>query len=443
MTARSGGGAKDKRGKTSETVRTTRRGLLALAGATAVAGCSGLPDFPADQTQTIRAYDLPDIDEDTDFTPVIPQALPVAISSNYFQRLQDRVTTLLSRLPTPFGPQHVPNGYIRRELLEAAADASNGLSEAWGARTGLVALQSLRRAREQGRFAAAGWEMADGGLTPENLQRERHRAVGDARELREHYEYRGADPIRAAVVHAELRSTLEWTIRDEVRVDGNGELLTVASWGEEAESARASVSNVRHLLDQYTASLPSDAGSLAPTLTRTARSLFEELRSRRSSLAPEPTAGEYGVAEWVVADLRREALRGPDGLEEAIGPATRVVEAHRRLTHVRALGQVQERIESGDVSRAPSAEAVREVRQAAYDEFEMVLQRSPAPDLTRTAVTNAGWRVVNADRELSRARGRVSPASLDDVVADYIIGAAVARAAPWAAQQVLAAIGST
>ena len=58
------------------------------------------------------------------------------------------------------------------------------------------------------------------------------------------------------------------------------------------------------------------------------------------------------------------------------------------------------------------------------------LEESPAPELTRTAVTSAAWRVASADRELARYEGEFPVSRLDSTIADYVIATAIGRAAP-------------
>ena len=125
---------------TSETggeyARMTRRGVLALAGAGAVAGCSGIDSVGRGDETTIDAYNLPDIRRDEEREPPVPQSVPVDIATSHFDAARERVRSLLATLPTPFGPEEIPNGHIRQHLTNAAGDASDGLDDARTARTG-------------------------------------------------------------------------------------------------------------------------------------------------------------------------------------------------------------------------------------------------------------------------------------------------------------------
>ncbi len=420
----------EERTSPRERGRLTRRGLLSLAGTTALAGCTGLAGLGDGNERTIRAYDLPDVDPDEDPEPVVPESVPVDIAPAHFDGARDRVTTLVADLPTPLGPEDIPNGYIRARLSDAATDATEELNDARTAQTELVALASLQRARAEARHAAAGWAVADRGLSVEPLQREYRRAISEARSVRDAREYVGADPVRAALVHGRIEDLLERAVDGRAPAAAENHLLHVAEWGVTAESVQAHLDDARHLDEQFAASLPSDAGTVEETLAGAAETLLAEVRSRKSALPGEPTAEEWGIPEHALGDLRREAEHGVSRLSDANGPASAVVEANRRLTEFRALDRLQERIDAGELPRPHSAESVRAIRSTAYDALGAALEESPAPELTRTAVTSAAWRVTSTDLELARYEGEISVSRLDTNVADYHIATAIARAAP-------------
>ena len=430
-----------KSASTTEQGRVTRRGLLALAGTSVLAGCNGLAGLGGGEDSTIRAYDLPDIDPNRDPEPTIPESVPVDIAPDYFDVARDRVTTLLAELPMPLGPEDIPNGYIRTQLADAATDATAGLNDARNARTELVALGALQQARAEARYAAAGWAVADRDLSVGPNQQEYRQVVSEARSVRDAHEYVGTDPVRAALVHGRIEDMLERVIDSRAPATEENHLLYVAEWGETAESARAHLADARHLDDQFAASLPADAGTVEETLTEAAETLLADVRSSRSGLPPEPTAEEWDVPEWVIGDLRREADDGVTRIADANGPASAVIDANRRLTQFRALDRLQERIDAGELSRPQSAEAVREIRSTAYDALKAALAESPAPELTRTAVTSAAWRVASTDWELAKYEGEINVSRLDANIADYVIATAIGRVAPDVSRQTVATLG--
>jgi hypothetical protein len=422
----------------------TRRGLLALVGTSAMAGCSGLGGLAGRRRETIRAYDLPDIDEDSALDPPVQPSVPVEIEASHLDTARTRTTSLLARLPLPLGPDDIPNGHVRRELTDAADDATDRLDEALEADTRFAALRALRHARDQARSAAAGWAVVEDGLTVERVRREHRQSVADARSFREDHEYLGRDPVRAALVHARIETALERAV-DETRVHPSHEgsdLLAVAAWGEEAESVRALVADVRQLDAQFTASLPNDVGTVGATIRGAAERLLSDIRSRRPDLPPEPTAEEWGVEERLVADLRRAASRGPKRIAEALGPATAVVDANRRLAYIRALQRVHSRLDEDGGYQIESAADIRSLRTEAYDALQTALEASPVPDLARTVVTDAGGRIASADWELSRIQGEARLSQFDDVVGGYLAGRALARATPEACRQTVDTLGT-
>ena len=419
-----------------------RRELLALVGTSAIAGCSGLGSVGGERQDTIRTYDLPDIDEDSALDPPVQPSVPVEIEESHLDAARDRTSSLLATLPLPLRADDIPNGHVRQELTDAADDATDELDEALAADTRFAALRALRHARERARYAAAGWAVVEDGLTVERVRRAHRGSVADGRSLRENHAYVGRDPVRATLVHARVERALELAL-DGTRVhpshDGSA-LLTVAAWGEEAESVRALVADARHLDVQFTASLPNDAGEVEATIRGAAERLLAEVRSRQPDLPPEPTADEWGAEEWLVEELRRAATGGPKLIADTPGPATAVVEANRRLASVRALQQVRSRLDEGDGYRIESAADIRSLRTDAYDELRTALDESPAPGLARTVVTDAAGRVASADWELSRVQGEARLSQFDDVIVGYLAGTALARATPEACRQTVDAL---
>lgn len=425
--------------------RVTRRGVLALVGAGAVAGCSALDGLTGDDEPTIRAYDLPDVDADNgEFPdPAVVQSVPVVVAPAHFAAARDRTTALLSDLPTPLGPASIPNGHVRQHVTDAAADATDALDEARTARSDLVALRELQHARESARYAAAGWAFVDEGLTVPDLRRERRATYAEATSFHEEREYVGRDPVRATLVHARVEEGVDRvTDADTVRPDHGSTdgLLAVAEWGEAAESARAHLDDARHLQTRYREDLPDDAGSVEDTLSTAAETLFADLRERRPDLPPEPTAEDWGPARRALDDLRwpfeGETLRADD----APGPASAVVDATGHLARFRALRALQAEVDAGETFRVETAEAVRRVRDEAYASLRRALRESDHSGLARTVVADAATDVASGDWELARLSGEVSAPRVDDAVASYVTGRALARATPEAVGQVVSAL---
>lgn len=422
----------------------TRRGFLAVVGATAFAGCGAIENLGDEGRPTIRSHELPDVDPESGPRHLVAPAVPVAIDGAYLGAARDRTTDLLADLPTPLGPDEIPNGYVRERLLDASTDASDALDEARRAATAFASMQELRHAREHARYAASGWQFVDAGRSVASLREERQAAMAAARSMRSSYDHRGDDPVRAALVHARVERALERaTDSERPRINSDGSaLLTVAEWGEEAESTRALLEDARHLDSQFRASLPSDAGTVEPRLRRAAEALLSTVESRLSTLPPESTADDWDTVQRVVSDLRYEAEDRVGRVADAAGPAAAVVDATGRLAHFDALDRVQNRVESGDRFRVESAADVHQFRQTALDALATALADSSDLGLARTVLTDAADRVWSADWELSRARGETTPEQLSDPVASYVVATALARAAPAAGRRTAEALGS-
>ncbi|WP_152041110.1 hypothetical protein [Salinigranum salinum] len=415
----------------------SRRGLLAVVGTSAMAGCSGFGGLAGERRETIRAYELPDVDEESALDPSVQPSVPVEIEETYLDTARDRTSSLLATLPLPLGSDDIPNGHIRWELTDAADDATDRLDDALEADTQFAALQALRRAREQARYAAAGWATVEDGLRVERVRRAHRQSVAEGQSFRENHEYVGRNLVRATLVHARVETALELAV-DETRVHPSYEgsaLLAVAAWGEEAESVRALVADARHLDTQFTASLPNDTGTIETTIRSAAEMLLSDIRSRQPDLPPEPTADEWDVEERLVADLRRAALSGPKRITDASGPASVVVDATRRLAHIRALQWVHSRLDEDGGYQIESAADIRSLRSEAYDALQTALEESPTPGLARTVVTEAAGRIASADWELSRIRGEARLSRFGDVTEGYISGRALARATPESCRQ--------
>lgn len=414
----------------------TRRGVLAAAGAGLLAGCGGIGD--TDDSATIRAFDLPEIDPDDPPKRPVPESVPVRLDPAEFAATRDRTTTLLAELPIPFGPGDVPNGYVRERLTHAASDASDALDAARTARTQWVASEWLRRARAEARYASAGWAVAENGRSAEPLRGEYENARSAVRTFRDERTYRGVEPVRATIVHAHIESLTRGALRDDPPRTPDGRLLDVAEWGRLAESTQARLDDARHVADQFDASLSSDATDLEARITDAAETLLADLREM--TLPAEPTGGDPGIVEWTIGLLHGDASRGVSSVEEADGPADAVVDATERLAQFRALDRLQRRVDEGDLVLPESAEAVAKRRATAYDAMRRALNESSDPLLTRPVLADLGRRLVTADTELGRQEGEFRASRIDREAAVYAIVTAVARAAPEAAERAAEAL---
>ncbi|WP_199725407.1 hypothetical protein [Haloarcula sp. Atlit-7R] len=418
----------------------TRRGMLALAGASAIAGCGSFGTTGSEPT--IDAYDLPDVRRNEELESPVPPSVPVDVAASHFEAARERVRSLLATLPTPLGPDEIPNGHVRQHLTDAASTASDGLDEARTARTELVALRELRSAREHARYAAAGWSVADRGRTDAPFREEHSQTVLAAREAMQAHEYVGTDPVRAALVHARIETALQRANETDGRPRADSELLAVAECGERAESAQAYLDDARHLQSQFDAALPDDAGTLEPVLTAGAQTLLAAVRDRREDLPPETTTDDRTPGRIVFEELRWEAESGISRLTDAVGPASAVVDANSQLARFQAIDRIQTRREADELARPSDGKTVRDIRQTAYDALTAALESSSQPELVRAILVDAGHKVMAADRWLTHHQGEISASTLDRSVADYWHATALARSASAATQQTVQALAS-
>jgi hypothetical protein len=422
----------------------TRRGFLAATGTALLAGCSGLGQFSEDDRKTVFSGDLPDVADEEEPDPILTDDLPVGVERARLDAARDRTTELLGTVPMAFGPADVPNGYVRQRLIEAAERATDCLEDARTAKTRLSALESLREARGEARYAAAGWAFVADGLTQADVRANHESAVGVAEALRADHEYLGADPVDAALVHARVERHLRLVLDgDPPSIYARASpLLTVAEWGEHAESADALAADGRYLSERFAASLPDDAGSVEATLTDAATAVGDDLRQRRGELPPEPTEEDYDLRERLHHRLRDEAKDAARRVREAQGPASAVLAATEGLVDHGAYDRFRQRADDGEQFGAGSASDVRERRVAALDAIRIALDESPRPGLARPVLVDAARTVAWADRDLGRFQGEVRVTRLDDPMRRYATATLRARSVPAAVRRVVDALGA-
>lgn len=420
----------------------TRRGLLTAAGATLLAGCSGLGGSSNDESEPISAFRLQEIVPNSESEPIVADSRPVAIERDRLTAATRRVSELVDELPVPFGPESVPNGYIRQQLTDAATDATDSVTAARNAGSRLVALDRLRRARADARFAAAGWAFVESGVTEAELQAAHREIVADAESARADIEYLGTDPVAAALVYALPETSLD-SVLDDRRQPPHGEsnqLLTVAEWGKRVESARAHVDDAQYLSEQYQLSLPDGTVSVEASLSAAVETLTDDLRSRREDLPPEPTDDDNHLLWRLRYNLRDSAAYSLEGVTDAPGPASGLLAATEGLTDQLAHDRLQDSIDDGATFGATEATAVQDRRTQAVDAIRTALEASPRPALARPILADAAQSVSFADERLREYDGDVRPERLDDQLFQYISARLRARSVATACQQTLDAL---
>lgn len=421
---------------------TTRRGLLVAAGTVALAGCSR-PDT-GDSRKEIPPTELPDVPDPDETRPILEDDIPVTIERSKLEEEAARATDLLGQVPIPLGETEIPNGYIREELTRAADMARSHIESARAATTRLSAIQELRRARSDARFAAEGWAFVDGGRTVAELKAERQEVIEGADAFRSAYEYVGSDPVCAVVVHAHVESLLGRVRRDrdpDVHHDSS-DLLRVAEWAEHAESAQTSLDGARYLSEQFESSLPQTTRTLDARFDAAADALAADLGRRRNELPAEPTAGERNLARALGHRLRRDAESALDDVRDRDGTATPVTAATGALTAFLAYERLLTRLDDGERFRIEDGADVRAARSNALEAIRTALEEARRPVVARGVLVDAATLVTYADDGIARVNRRLNPGSLNDVVRRYVTATLRARSVPAACDRVLEALES-
>jgi len=417
----------------------------ATAGLGALAGCVSLSDDGSGSV-SFHANDLPDVDDDPD--PVTWATYPVRTPRDYRRDAQVRTNDLLEDVPTPLSAGRVPNGHVRQHLAGAVADARDHLDDAVTAPTQRRTVDSLRRARERARFAAAGWAAIDEALTVDDLAPDANDVTDRARRARASMAYVGTDPAPAVVVHASREALLgdarsvstEFSHGDGVRV------LQVAEYAEGVERARASLADANMLEAQFRDAQPDDAGSLASRIEDARAALAGVLRSEVESLPNERDALTLADAD-IENTLAQRVLHGlhwrgtDDGpARSRDGPARGIVRGIEAFAALEGYRRVRDAVESGTRYEITEAADVTERYDAVHEALARAPRRSDAPGLARAALVNAAATVQYRDQRLAALDGEVYDHDVNDAVEAYVVQNAIARAVPDAVDAALDAL---
>jgi hypothetical protein len=440
-----------------ERLRPTRRGLLALAGGTAVAGCSSLPNPLESSPPRLDGARLSEIAMGE--LPTVPRTLPLAIDDDHVQRHIDRTRTLLSRAPLPFDGRELPNGAMREEMNTTAEKARTAIERARDAASPLEACSSLRRARGKGHTVATAWAYIDEGLRRNDLGDDADTLAADVAAFDDRWSYVGDEAVRALVVHRTIE-TLERTATtdadgppDNPRVASRPEtLVTVSEYAGGLERGRAALADATYFYDRLRETLATER-PLGPVFEDAAASLHDTLRTATADFDRNAP-----VTAYVDADVGNSPVEEPlrylhDDLVD-LGSITRhreagelaaaVLSAHRELTRLRAFDALRERVERGESDAIERADDVAALREAAVAAIETALRETTHPHLSRSVLHDVVELVENADDEIGSydTDERVPVDWVRRDAGEYIYAAAVAQATPAASATVAEALES-
>lgn len=429
--------------------RVTRREALSLSGTAALAGLAGcggrLRDrLPGGGPETIDAAALTEVTRGD--APSVPETIPVDVEEAFIDEQRTTAQSTLDSVPVPFDAEEIPNGVIRERLNDEYDHALRSIRDVSGAPTPYERLGHATHARSSAREVQAGWDAIESDLTLGDI-RQTASAVGDDVDAFEsQWSYVGEDPVRAAIVHAELERTLhgarDWlSIRDDDLDRTGGQSLELADIAADVERGRTTVAIGSHLLDRFRASLDSPADrrerleTAHATLRDRVETQAEPLPSDHvddpTSLVErdiEPTAGVRALAE--LASDARPVLgdaRADDGERRL---ASRIVAATRALTYGRAFEHLRDRIEGGDDVAVGSADDVAELRTDTVAAVEAARDSDRAPLLVDALLPRFAREVRWTDDRFDRGSGSIRVDLVSHDAAAYVAVAELCRALP-------------
>jgi hypothetical protein len=421
---------------------------------TALAGCSGrLPGLGRKTVDGDRLKRMASRD-----APMVPRTLPVDIEDSFVAAQTGVARDYLAAVPAPFDREAIPNGVVRNRLnheYESARETSGGVDDA---QTPFERLGHAGYARTRARGVRAAWRAVDADLTVADVRESAAPVRESVESFASRWSYVGDDPVRAAVVHAELEGNVRggrvWADVDRRRALEREEgPFAVQEVAEDVERARVDVDTGTSLFDRFRASLATER-TLRATFRRARRELQARVRRRGESLpdhrVEDPTTlVDRDVGEtagvWALGELAREAryrvrdVDEDDGREPRL--ASEVVGATGALCHLRAYERLRDRIESGRTASITAADDVVALRENAVAAVEAARDADRAPVLTRALLPRYARAIERrGDDRFRHASGDVSLASVQRDAAPYVVAAERCRAAPPTAAVVAATL---
>ncbi|WP_436907467.1 hypothetical protein [Halosimplex marinum] len=434
--------------------RVTRRGALALGGATLLAGCGALPNPLKPDPVELDGAALGRVADRGG--PTVDHPLPVAVADPHVADSRERAHAMLDAAPLPLSADELPNGAMREEIAEHAEHAREHLAEAVRETDTRERLELLAHARGPARAVEAAWAAVEDDLTAADVRSARASVREDIGEFRDGQELVGdpEDPVRAAIVHAIVG---EW-VREAERHASDGASddrapvtpLVLGERASEVEQARAALGNARHVDEQFAASL-SDPRSLESTFAGARDSLADTVDSRMADKPAEDAdlpdlVDGGGDLEGTVAGSALRQLHSDLPYEGQFVPETdlpgQLLRQVETLAGIGAFETLRDRIAADEHRTVESVDDVSELRDAAVTAVEDALADSADERLARTELASlAGW-FDYAARDIDRSAGD-DPIELEwvaDEIALYLEIEVIAGAVPAAVDEALAAL---
>lgn len=431
-----------------------RRGFLALAGAVGLTSLSGcLDQLPGSGPEMLDGDAVAEIT--TDEAPAISETLPVDIEASFVAEQREVAQAKLDSIPGPFDETQIPNGVIRERVNGEYEAAREAIRESADAGTTYERLERATRGRTSAREVQAAWETIEEEATVEGL-RESQAAVGDDVDaFASRWEYVGDDPVRAAIVHAEIereiRGARNWlSFRAHELEYAAEQPLDFADIAADIERARSSIAVASHYLDQFRRSLDTER-NIRERFVTARETLDDRVRTRGESL-PEATDDPTSLVDRdidrtagviALSDLLRNARwrvtdRSSDRDSRSL--ASDALAASGTLVYLRAFETLRERIEEGNDVAVDEADDVGKLRADAVE----AISSARGADQNRLVVDALLPRFA---RELRWIDDRVSGyeddtrvAFVEREAAGYVVITETCRAVPSVSGDVAAAL---
>ncbi|WP_336024064.1 hypothetical protein [Halobellus salinisoli] len=422
--------------------QTGRREFLALSGALGLASLAGcLDQLPGSGPKRIDGDAVADVASDE--APEIAETLPVDIGASFVAEQREIAREKLDSVPAPFDETQIPNGVIRERVngeYEAAREAIRTSSDAG---TAYERLDRATRARTSAHEVQLAWRSVEEDATVDDLRESRAAVADDVDALASRWEYVGDDPVRAAIVHAEvereIRGARNWLSFRERELEYAAEQpLDFADVAVDIERARTSVAVASYYFDQFRGDLAREENQRERF--ETARNaLRERIRTRGESLPDEsedPTSlvnRDVGRTAGVIAldDILRNARwRTEDRGDERDPPslASATPTAAKTLVYLRAFEALRERIEDGDDVAVEEVEDVSELRTDAVDAISAARESDRNRLVVDALLPRFARELRWIDDRLSRSAADVPVDSAEWDASGYVVVAETCRA---------------
>jgi hypothetical protein len=434
--------------------RLGRREVLALSGAlglTSLAGC--LDQLPGSGPETIDGDALAAVVDGE--APEISETLPVDIEASFVADQREIAEGKLDSVPAPFDEKQIPNGVIRERANGEYEAAREAIGASSGDGTAYERLDRTTRARASAHEVQTAWRAIEGDATVDDLRESRRTVDADVDALASRWEYVGDDPVRAAVVHAEIereiRGARNWlSFRERDLEHAAEQPLDFADLAVDVERARTSEAVASYYFDQFREGLGEEA-TLRERFAAARDTLDARVRTRGESLPEEtddPTSlvdRDVGQTAGVIAlddVLRNARWRTEDRGDGREGPslASAALAATETLVYLRAFEALRERIEGGDDVAVDEADDVADLRTDAVDAISAAREADRNRLVVDAVLPRFARELRWIDDRISRYEGDTRVDFAEREAAGYVVVAGTCRAVPSVSADVAAAL---